>query len=58
MSQTTMEVIEREYAAAEHARREAECERWANYGRGVGLLTLDELQRATRPQWAWDDYSI
>jgi hypothetical protein len=24
----------------------------------VGLLTLDDIGRSTRPNWQWDDYSI
>ncbi len=61
MSQTTMsllEVMEREDAAAQAARRDAENEQWATYGHGVGLLTLDALNRNNRPNWQWDDYAI
>ena len=61
MSQTTMsllEVVEREVHAAEQARRDVENEQWANYGKGVGLLTLDALNRNNRPNWQWDDYAI
>ncbi len=50
--------MEREEAAAQAARREVELEQWANYGKDIGLLTLDAINRQNRPQWQWDDYAI
>lgn len=40
----------------EEGNRVLEQERWAMWN--PGTLTLEEIQRQTRPNWQWDDYAI
>lgn len=57
MSQPEMKdllVIVDEQAESKRLKEQA---RWENWGR-IGTLTLEQIQRANRPAWQWDDYSI
>ena len=61
MSQTVMLPIVEELNAAELARLERERLanlRWESWGRSIGLLTLEQINRNNHPNWAWDDYAI
>ncbi len=62
MSQTSMELVLNCADSQAHERKVRESafilERVANYGRGIGLLTLDDISRNNHPNWQWDDYAI
>lgn len=61
MSQPEMplvEVVEREFNAAQKAVRDMETLRWSTFGRGIGQQTDDVRKRALNPDWQWNDWSI
>ena len=41
----------------EDGNRALEREKWEGWGR-IGTLTAEDIKRATKPNWQWDDYSI
>ncbi len=61
MSQSEMTIVEEVDEAHERWERERRAEREARalaWGKGIGQLTRDMIQRAVHSDWVWDDWSI
>lgn len=58
MSQPEMLPVLAVCQQAEELQRVTEHERWRNWGRDIGTLTLEQINQANHPDWQWGDYEI
>lgn len=57
MSQPELLPIVEVCEESQRLQKQLETERWQFWGR-IGTLTAEDIKRATKPDWQWDDYSI